>query len=370
MTLAYPHSSLWINGRFASISGILSGEEVPLTVAETHLYSFIQDWFSTKDEFEITTSGSTGAPKKIMITRDQMIASAKLTVRALGLQKDETCLVCIDTNYIGGRMMLVRALTTGLRIIAIDPCANPMEKIPLDQWVNFAAFVPYQIQTILESKHPHSIDRVEKIIIGGAALGKKYIDSLSNFKCQCWATYGMTETISHVALQLLTGPSNQDYFETLPGITVALDNRDCLVFDVPYLPEKIVTNDVADVLSENHFIWKGRFDNVINTGGIKVHPEKIETVIASLFEATGCNSRFFIHGADDTQFGSRVVLVIEANTIDEQFLKLLQRALAATLPQYEIPKDALLVSKFAETQNGKINRLQTVKGVHANVSLK
>jgi o-succinylbenzoate---CoA ligase len=370
MSEPYPHTSLWINGRFVLVSGILSGKEKPITSFESHTYSFISQWFSELNEFEITTSGSTGAPKKIIITRNQMLASARLTEKVLALKNPDTCLVCIDTQFIGGRMMLVRAFTTGLRIFAVDPCANPLEKIPAGQWVNFAAFVPYQVENILDSQDPDSLNRVEKIIVGGAPLQKPTIDKLNKFQCTAWATYGMTETISHIALRQLNGEGKKEYFKTLPGITVSLDDRDCLVINVPYLPEPLVTNDVAELISQTQFIWIGRFDNIINTGGIKVNPEKVEAAVQQYLDKTGHTCNFFVHGIPDVRFGSRVVLVIEAIIIDEHFLSSLAASLTTTLSAYEIPKEALLVKTFSKTANGKINRLQTVKGVHANVSLK
>jgi o-succinylbenzoate---CoA ligase len=370
MSTPYPYDSLWLNGRFVFIANILSQKERALSSFEEHTFAFVADWFAGKNEFEITTSGSTGTPKKIIITRDQMIASAMLTAQALALKTSQTCLVCIDTNFIGGRMMLVRAFTIGLQIFAVDPCANPVEKIPAGQWVNFTAFVPYQVENILESKHPHLLDRVEKVIIGGAPMRPSSVDKLDQFACRAWATYGMTETISHVALQRLNGEQKQKHFTTLPGISVGLDARGCLQLDVPYLTERIVTNDMVEILSTNSFIWRGRFDNIINTGGIKVQPEKVEAAVDEFLRASGYSFRFFIHGIDDSRLGSRLVLVIEATTIAEDFLKSLRSFLSDRLSVYEIPKEALLVSNFSETPNGKINRLQTVKGVHANVSLK
>lgn len=370
MNERYPYPDIWINGRFVSIERIVTDAEAPSTPFENSTFSFIKDWLSQKNDFDITTSGSTGPPKKIIISRDQMVASASLTARVLALEKGQSCLVCIDTKYIGGRMMLVRALTFGLRIFAIDPCANPLEKMPSDQWVNFAAFVPYQVESLLATTQSSLLDLVEKIIVGGAPLHQGTIEILDNFRCQLYATYGMTETISHVALRRLNGPQKQRYFETLPGVTVDVDDRDCVVLSVPFLPEKLITNDIVLKLSSTQFEWMGRFDNIINTGGIKVSPEKVEAAIQSIFHSTGHKNRFFVHGVDDRQLGSRIVLVIEANILDEQFLKFIHTSLAAVLSPYEIPKEALLVSKFSETENGKINRLQTVKGFHANVSLK
>ncbi|HEY0741896.1 MAG TPA: AMP-binding protein [Chryseosolibacter sp.] len=370
MNGSYPYTSLSINGRLVSFSQIMSGEEIPQTPFESTTFSFISSWFAGTTQFEITTSGSTGTPKRIFITRDQMIASAKLTAQVLGLRPSDSCLVCIDTRFIGGRMMLVRAFTIGLQIFAVDPCANPLEKLPPDQWVNFAAFVPYQVEHILHSSNPLVLNRLNKAIVGGAPLRQSTVEALDHYECKCWATYGMTETISHVALQALNGKDKQNYFECLPGTAVELDDRNCLILNVPFLNDQIITNDVAELLDRTRFRWLGRFDNIINTGGIKVSPEKVEGTLQPFFEESGRSLRYFVHGIQDDQLGSRVVLVIEANTIDEDFLKSLRTFLTSTLPQFEIPKSTLLVSKFSETENGKINRLQTVKGVHAIVSLK
>lgn len=370
MNASYPHTSIWINGRLVPLAGIASGMEVGRTSFETNTFTFISAWISGEKEFAITTSGSTGSPKTIMITRDQMIASAQLTVRALDVKSLDTCLVCIDTKFIGGRMMLVRALQTGLRIFAVDPCPNPLEKIPEDLWVNFAAFVPYQLESILQSNRPWLLNRVTKVIIGGAPLRMTTIDKLDQYACTLWATYGMTETISHIALQALNGKQKQNYFESLPGIELDVDHRNCLILNVPYVSEKIVTNDVVELIDNRRFRWIGRFDNIINTGGVKVNPEKIEATVQRFFEENSRPLRFFIHGMEDEQFGSRVVLVMEANTIDEDFLTSLRIFLSSTLSRFEIPKSALLVPRFSETENGKINRLQTVKGDHAIISLK
>lgn len=369
MNGSYHIPTLWINGRFVGLEDILSSAESPRSPFEDSTFSFLRQWLSGETSFEIHTSGSTGTPKRILVTRDQMASSALATAQKLRLKPGDACLVCIDTKYIGGRMMLVRAITIGLSIYAVDPCANPLDKIPSDRCVNFAAFVPYQVEHML-SESPKALSRIEKAIIGGAPLHDKTADALGPFEGEFYATYGMTETISHVALRKLNGKEKQEYFETLPGITAELDDRECLILSVPYLPEKIRTNDLAVTISPTRFVWRGRYDNIINSGGIKISPEKIEAVVRKILESTGHTERIFVHGVEDRQLGSRLVLVIEANILDEEFLKSLYLSLAAVLPPYEIPKEALLVSKFSETENGKINRVQTVKGFHANVSLK
>jgi o-succinylbenzoate---CoA ligase len=365
----YPYPSLWINGRLVVVKNVVEQHEVPQTSFERSTFDFIRAWFSGQEEFDIKTSGSTGDPKIIRILRKQMIESALLTERALGLKNSESCLICIDTKFIGGMMMLVRAFTSRLRIFAVDPSADPMEKLPPGQWVSFAAFVPYQIENILESKRPHSLDDVDKVIIGGAPLRESTIEKFKTYRSHFYATYGMTETISHVALQKLNGENRSDFFDTLPGISIDLDDRGCMLLKVPYLESTIITNDVVELLSPTRFKWKGRFDHIINTGGIKVNPEKVEAAIARVFETSSFNARFFVHGVEDPYLGSRVVLVIEANKIDEHFLSKLYPSLAAVLSPFEIPKEAFLVSGFSLTENGKINRLQTVKGLGTAIAL-
>ena len=271
----YPYEDIWLNGRLVSIGKILHEIEPPRSRFEESTLVFIKEWLTGEAVFRMTTSGSTGTPKTVSVLREQMIASAERTARAINLQKHSRALVCIDTKYIAGKMMVVRALTTGMYIMAVEPSANPLAKIPVDNCVQFTAFVPYQVTAILESKHPHLLNNLDKVLIGGAPLSVSTRTNLARFQCECYETYGMTETVSHVALRLLNTKNKQQYFEALPGVRLSQDTRGCLVISTDDLGVPLVTNDVVELAGPGQFRWLGRFDGVINSGGVKVIPEKV-----------------------------------------------------------------------------------------------
>jgi o-succinylbenzoate---CoA ligase len=363
--MGYSFKSIWINGRFVRLDSITNGKIQSHSAFENHTFTFIREWFTDQKNFTIETSGSTGVPKKISFTREQMIASATASVKALTLRTQTSALVCIDTKYIGGKMMLVRSFINDMEVWAVDPCACPLQKIPVDHCVNFTAFVPYQITSMLVSKHPHLLNNPDTIIIGGAPLDKSTIEKLQVYQCRCYATYGMTETISHVALQLLNGRKKNDAFEVLPGVKVEADDRSCLVIQAPYLKQKIVTNDLTEMLGAGRFRWCGRLDNVINTGGIKVQPEKIESALSSFFHEAGITNRFFIHSISDVALGNKVVLVIEAsgNSLPHIVEKIIPKFFL--LEKFERPREIFTSPSFVITENGKINRFKTMENVHS-----
>ena len=365
----YPFSSIWVNGRFETLDAIVRETTEARSPFEVHTFKFIREWLSGQQHFSLQTSGTTGTPKLITIKRQQMIDSAWLTAKALGLERLTNALVCIDTAYIGGKMMLVRSFVIGMRIWAVDPTARPLQKIPVDQCVNFAAFVPFQVQNMLGSKHPHLLNNVDKVIIGGAPLVESLITKLKTLLCVCYATYGMTETISHIALRTLNGPHAQPFFEALPGIKLQSDDRGCLLVDAPFLPDQIITNDLVELSGFNHFRWLGRWDNIINTGGVKVMPEKVEAAIEKIFLSAGLSNRYFIHGADDTSFGQKVVMVIEGSDSSDITNKILPE-LRRVLSPYEIPKEVWISPSFVFTASGKVNRLKTLEGVTHSFRLK
>jgi O-succinylbenzoic acid--CoA ligase len=368
--MSYPFSSIWVNGRVILLEKILNELAIPHSAFEDHTFSFIRQWLSDEKIFSMQTSGSTGDPKFISFTREQMIASARLTEKALTLKSGDHALVCIDTRYIGGKMMLVRSFTIGMKVLAIDPCACPLQKIPVDQCVNFAAFVPYQLQSMLVSKHPHLVNTVDNILIGGAPIDEKIIEVLQQFCCRCYATYGMTETISHVALRALNGKYKMDFFHALEGVTLVIDDRGCLCISAPYLPEIVVTNDLVNLLNSTTFQWLGRWDNVINTGGVKVIPEKIEAAVKEILNRLGIYAHFFVHGQKDQSFGSRVVMVLEASEHTSKIVEQTIEQLPSQVSPYEIPKEILLSPHFIFTDTGKINRSKTLETIFQSIPLK
>ena len=356
----YSFSSIILNQREIELADILNGRAIAQSVFETNILKFIQKWFEPTDEFSQRTSGSTGTPKVITISREQMIASAKLTEKALKLRAFDVALICLDPEYIAGKMMLVRSFVTNMKIIAVTPSSNPFEGLESNYKIDFTALVPLQLNEVVHGNNSFWLDRVKKIIVGGAQVSEHLQKKLTPFSSEIFATYGMTETISHVALRRLNGPLQLDNFFTLPEITISTDDRGCLVIQVPFLPHTIRTNDLVKIQDSNHFKWLGRVDNVINSGGMKVIPEKIEREISKIIDALGQKSAVMVTGIPDDRLGSKVICLTEG-AIDGITIENITMELSAVLSPYEIPKAFFTNKTFVFTDNGKLNRSLTKK---------
>lgn len=355
----YPFDAILLNGREVEIQQILSRTAIPKSEFEAATFSFIADWFGPTENFIQHTSGSTGPPKTITITQKQIITSAKLTEQALGLTKGYNALCCLSPAYIAGKMMLARCFITGMKVISVTPSANPFMEITPDQRIDFVALVPSQLHDILRSEKSEYFHTIKKAIIGGAILDSESQHKLQQYECKFYATYGMTETVSHIALRLLNGKDASADYTTLPGITIGIDNRSCLVIRWPNLSHPIITNDVVDLVDENTFRWIGRWDNVINTGGTKVIPEAVERKIEKIFQALGISQNFFVGSLPDQKYGHKIVLVIEGD-VNRENIQLLNSSMHSVLSKHEIPKEILTGISFIITENGKINRKATL----------
>lgn len=357
---SYPLHDILINGREVSIESIVNGSANAESDFESKTFAFIAEWLRGRETFVQHTSGSTGAPKPISITRSQMIASARSSIRALGLKEGDTGLLCISPDFIGGKMMLVRSLLAGMRIIAVTPVSNPLSLLPENLKIDFVAMVPYQLYEILQSKSSEFLNRIRIAIIGGATVNNETEKKLQVYSCLVYSTYGMTETISHIALRPLNGKEATDYYRTLAGIRISADDRSCLVIEWSQLPDKIVTNDIVEILTPDTFRWVGRWDNIINTGGIKVVPEKVEQQLTEIFAMLDIGNRYFIGSISDPKLGNKVTLFVEGE-IELPILKKVENRIAEVISKVEAPKQIIHIKSFVITENGKINRQATVK---------
>jgi len=326
------------------------------------VHSFLQEWFSDKGSIEIQTSGSTGIPKLISIQKEFMINSALATGSFFDLPEKTTALLCLSTDYIAGKMMLVRALVLGWELEVIEPISHPLKVI--DKNYDFTAMVPLQLHNSIENLH-----KVKKLIIGGGVVSKELQEKLQHIETQVFATYGMTETVTHIAVKKLnnfvsSSAVERSYYKVLPNISISQDKRNCLVIDAPKIAsEEIITNDVVENISKNQFKWLGRFDNVINSGGIKLHPEQIEEKLSTII-----SQRFFVAGIPDVHLGEKLVLVVESENLNVENLKSsIQNELKSlkSLTKYEIPKEIFVVEEFIETATGKIQRLKTLSKIRS-----
>lgn len=357
--MTYTHSSLFINHKHYSISDVQQGLVKPATAFEETTLSFIQSWLSDQQTFTLQTSGSTGTPKKIIATRAQLTASAQATLSALQIQENSNALIALPTQYIAGIMMLVRSMIGNLRMHIVEPSSNPLALFSPEESFDFAALVPYQVDEIFTQYGLTGINRIKNILIGGAPLATDLREKIAPAHSSVYLTYGMTETLSHIALQKISGNDRQDFFTTLPSITISVDERQCLLIETPYLSERVVTNDVVEILGPTSFRWMGRWDNVINSGGIKLIPEKIEQAVERIFKEMDINAKFFVDGLPDERLGTRAILVVESNKpLDEvSFFSLVSHH----LNKHEIPKEIYYTHAFEMTPTGKIKRKETLQ---------
>jgi O-succinylbenzoic acid--CoA ligase len=253
----------------------------------------------------------------------------------------------LPTEFIAGKMMLVRALVIGLKIDCIAPSATP--EIDLNRHYDFCAMIPLQLQSSLSK-----CENVKTVIVGGAPMSSSLKKSVQSLKTRVFETYGMTETITHIAVKQINNTSKEiatsNYFELLPGVSMNQDHRNCLVIHAPKISEDpIVTNDIVTMISTSLFEWIGRMDTIINSGGIKISPEHIESKLESHI-----SKRFFIASQADEFLGERLILVLESesNTLTSDVFN--------SLEKHQRPKEIYVVSKFIETSTGKIQRKKTL----------
>ena len=322
---------------------------------EKEMGDFLLSWMDDNEYINVKTSGTTGKRKEIKLNKQAMVNSAIATGKHFKLEPGDRALHCMPASFVAGKMMMVRAIVLGLKIDIVTPSSHPFEGTFREY--DFVALVPLQLKNSLKY-----LNRVKKVIVGGAAISDKLVAQIQNAPCEIYETFGMTETITHIATRPLNKLKDNVLppFKAMDDVVIETDDRNCLVVVAHHLnKDKIVTNDVILMHSENTFELIGRIDNMINTGGVKVYPERIERQLNPLI-----SQRFFITDQKDEQLGFRVVLIVESDT------DVFENIDFNVLDKYEIPKAIFTVPKFVETASGKINRRQTLDLVREKYNIK
>jgi O-succinylbenzoic acid--CoA ligase len=312
---------------------------------------FLKVWFNDSSEIQVQTSGSTGQPKMMTFQKEQLRLSARATGAFFDFEQGQTLLLNLSPKFIAGKLMLVRAFEFNMKVIVAPLASNPLKSLKdYNGNIDFAAFVPAQVEAIISLPGSKGVfEKIKHVIIGGAPIKSSLFSELTALSNHIYATFGMTETLTHVALKKID-PTTV-YFKCLQNIYVSQDARGCLVIRAPYLKEEVVTNDIVALKDEKSFEWLGRLDNVINSGGVKLFPEQIEQKLIQVFP----EHRFFISGAPNEKWGEEVVLHIEG---DQQMFDMvdLNEKIETCLEKYERPTTVLFVDKFKETGSGKVIR--------------
>ncbi|MBQ6055711.1 MAG: AMP-binding protein [Prevotella sp.] len=318
--------------------------------------AFIDEWNNDSAYVEVKTSGSTGEPKRMLVEKRRMLNSARITCDFLGLKPGDTALLCMSTDYIAGKMMVVRSIERGLKLIEVEPCGHPLDikhltlNIKHSQFsifnfqFDFAAMVPMQVYNSLQvPEEKERLMAIRHLIIGGGAIDEAMEAELRTFPHAVWSTYGMTETLSHIALRRISGPEASEWYMPFPTVKLSTTDEGCLVIDAPEVcAQTLTTNDIVELKSDGRFRIRGRKDNVICSGGIKIQIEEVEQILKRYMRVP-----YIISKRKDEKFGEIVVLLTEGDTVEAQTI------CQQVLPKYHQPKVYLHVNQIPLTETGK-----------------
>ena len=320
------------------------------TSRKEEVTSFIKSWGNDEKVIAIYTSGSTGKPKNIELAKEKMQISARKTLEYFKIEKGSSALLCLSLETIAGKMMLVRSLIGGLKLHVVTVSTNPI--LALKNPIDFVALVPMQLEAAVDTAF-EKLKSIKNILVGGAPVSEELIQKLKDKKITVFQSYGMTETISHVAIRKI-GFETEEYYEALPGITFSSDEQR-LIIDYPeVLNKKLRTNDCVNLIDSKHFQYLNRYDFIINTGGIKVNPEEIELKLKPLLKQA-----FFIWFVKDVHLGQKIVLVVQ----EKLNLKLKKKDFTHYLNKYEIPKNYCQIKDFVLSKSQKIDRINTMQTI-------
>jgi O-succinylbenzoic acid--CoA ligase len=315
---------------------------------EKEIYRFIINWLSDRNYIVQFSSGTTGKPKEVRLSKHTMIQSALNTCNLLDIQKGNTALLCMPVDFVAGKMMVVRCMVQELNMLLTEPKSTP--DIDTGYPVDFSAMVPFQVANILGCSG--DLGSIKLLLVGGAAISQELENRIADLTTAVYATYGMAETCSHIALKRLNGPEKQPSYKVMPGVRIQTDNRGCLVIEADYLPSPVISNDLVELTSPDTFNWLGRYDNLINSGGFKIVPEEVESMI---LEKTMLDC--IAVGLPDLKLGQKLVLVFEKDQVPDSF-STLKTDLGNLLPRRWKPGEIIVIDKFPRNDTLKVDRLK------------
>ena len=312
------------------------------------IYRVLEQWFDDSPVMKLYTSGTTASPKKIIFQKHNMALGAQLTAQHFNMFSNTQALCCLPAEYIAGKMMIIRAIVNEWDLFIQAPSSCPLH--PNLPPIDFAALTPMQMAKSIENTEVIA-QRINTIILGGAPVGKHLKQRLQHYPNRLYETYGMTETITHIATRKINGEDRSEHFTCLPGVRYQWDERKCLTIEADHLPEKVITNDRVEPVDFESFELLGRIDHVVNSGGVKIHPEQLEDQLGDWFDVA-----FYFSGRSDEELGEKLVLYLEREPLDPRSEKLLMSSMREELGSIRSPKEIIYLPVFERTASGKIIR--------------
>lgn len=319
---------------------------------------FCKDWLEGKELFEFKTSGSTGTPKLWKVSRSQLIDSVSRTSAYFKLEAGQNVFICLNTHYTGGKMLLARALYNKMRVFWVEARQDPFEYFPHETCFSLVSMTPSQMHTLMRKSNVQLIlKNITTILLGGASVQKDLKEELREIESpSIYETFGMTETLSHIAVKKLNGKETQESFFLLDGIEALLDERGCLMVKAEVTNNQWITsNDLVEMIDPRHFAWKGRADHVVNSGGVKILLEELEQMLFPLLRAHGVKGDFMLGAKSDSLLGEKLVLYVEepiSNPIE------ILTAVKEELPAFHSPKEIIQMENLPRTSSGKLKRIE------------
>lgn len=341
--------TLILDGRKLTAQDIAAIKNTDIEMPLHDVFDFLQRWFDESDYIAVHTSGSTGTPKTIQVEKSKMMQSARLTCEYLGLKESDSALLCMNLLYIGAMMVVVRSLICGLNLIVRKPSGHPLADVEIPP--TFAAMVPMQVYNTLENAaEREKLEKIKTLIIGGGSIDPKLEKKIKNLSGNIYSTYGMTETLSHIALRRLNGEKTSLHYMPFKTVHLSVANDDALVINAPLICDQpLYTNDIVRLYPDGSFVVLGRKNNTINSGGIKIQPEEDERLLQPIIDVP-----FAITSVSDEKLGEAAILLLEP--VSEEKLDDIKAAMRRILPPYHIPHTIVTIQKLPLAGNGKINR--------------
>lgn len=341
--------ALILDGKTLTAQDIAAIKSTDVEMPLPDVFNFLQRWFDESDYIAVHTSGSTGTPKTLQVEKNKMMQSARLTCEYFGLKEGDSALLCMNLRYIGAMMVVVRSLICGLNLIVRQPSGHPLANVETS--LTFAAMVPMQVyNTLGNAAEREKLEKIKTLIIGGGSIDPELEKKIKNLPGNIYSTYGMTETLSHIALRRLNGEKASMHYMPFKTVHLSVANDDTLVINAPLIcSQTLYTNDIVRLYPDGSFVILGRKDNTINSGGIKIQPEEDERLLQSVIDVP-----FAITSVPDEKLGEAAILLLEQ--VSEEKLDDIKTIMRRVLPPYHIPHTIVTIQKLPLAGNGKINR--------------